>query len=90
MRKRAAASSAFAQGQVEASGDDREDSSDGTEAEDKRSMDDELDSIMDDSPFDRSYFSFDHEESNDGRDHVAHIGGRALDAVVVSLIPRIP
>ncbi|KAG0360934.1 hypothetical protein BG005_009533 [Podila minutissima] len=82
VRKRAAASSAFAQGQVEASGDDREDSSDGTEAEDKRSMDDELDSIMDDSPFDRSYFSFDHEESNDGRDHVAHIGGRALDAVV--------
>ncbi|KAG0315162.1 hypothetical protein BG000_005276 [Podila horticola] len=82
VRKRAAASSAFAQGQVEASGDDREGSSDGNESEDKGSLDDELDSIMDDSPFDRSYFSFDHEESNDGRDHVAHIGGRALDAVV--------
>ncbi|GJJ73555.1 endoglycosylceramidase [Entomortierella parvispora] len=38
--------------------------------------------IEDDSPFDRAYFSFDHEESDDGRDHVHHIGGRALDAVV--------
>ena len=86
VRERAAASSAFAlQGQVEASGDDREGSFDETESEDKGSFqDDELDSITDDSPFDRSYFSFEHEGSNDGRDHVAHIGGRALDAVVVS------
>ncbi|KAG0054957.1 hypothetical protein BGZ83_009941 [Gryganskiella cystojenkinii] len=38
--------------------------------------------IEDDSPFDRAYFSFDHEESDDGRDHVHHVGGRALDAVV--------
>ena len=39
--------------------------------------------VEEDSPFDRAYFSFDHEESDDGRDHVHHIGGRALDAVVV-------
>ncbi|KAG0280861.1 hypothetical protein BGZ95_008288 [Linnemannia exigua] len=38
----------------------------------------------DDSPFDRSYFRFDHEPpaDDDGRDHIEHIGGRALDAVV--------
>ncbi|KAK5799202.1 glycoside hydrolase superfamily [Linnemannia elongata] len=34
------------------------------------------------SPFDRSYFRFEDEEYDDGRDHVAHVGGRALDAVV--------
>ncbi|KAF8926614.1 hypothetical protein BGZ58_011050 [Dissophora ornata] len=45
--------------------------------------DDEVDTIADDdSPFDRSYFRFDHEESDDGPDHEAHLGGRALDAVV--------
>ncbi|KAI1304678.1 hypothetical protein EDD11_005078 [Mortierella claussenii] len=38
--------------------------------------------LDDDSPFDRSYFSFDHEQSEDGPDHEAHLGGRALDAVV--------
>ncbi|KAF9107190.1 hypothetical protein BGX29_007091 [Mortierella sp. GBA35] len=40
--------------------------------------------MNDNSPFDRSYFSFDHESSSDddGRDHIEHIGGRALDAVV--------
>ncbi|KAF9958877.1 hypothetical protein BGZ72_010771 [Mortierella alpina] len=38
--------------------------------------------VDDDSPFDRSYLCFDHEESDDGRDHIHHIGGRALDAVV--------
>ncbi|KAF9101996.1 hypothetical protein BGX27_011232 [Mortierella sp. AM989] len=36
----------------------------------------------DSSPFDRSYLSFDHEESYDGPDHEEHLGGRALDAVV--------
>ncbi|KAF9434935.1 hypothetical protein BGZ76_007180 [Entomortierella beljakovae] len=35
-----------------------------------------------DSPFDRSYFRFEDEESDDGRHHESHIGGRALDAVV--------
>ncbi|KAF8955249.1 hypothetical protein BGZ46_002687 [Entomortierella lignicola] len=38
--------------------------------------------IADDSPFDRSYFRFEDEESDDGRHHESHIGGRALDAVV--------
>lgn len=44
----------------------------------------EEDTIAEDSPFDRSYFRFEDEEYDDGRDHVAHVGGRALDAVVVS------
>ncbi|KAK3819696.1 MAG: glycoside hydrolase superfamily [Benniella sp.] len=35
------------------------------------------------SPFDRSYFRFDHEESDGGPDHEGHVGGRALDAVIV-------
>ncbi|KAF9586223.1 hypothetical protein BGW38_008433, partial [Lunasporangiospora selenospora] len=35
-----------------------------------------------DSPFDRSYFCFMNETTDDGRDSPAHIGGRALDAVV--------
>ncbi|KAI7818264.1 glycoside hydrolase superfamily [Gamsiella multidivaricata] len=35
-----------------------------------------------DSPFDRSYFRFEDEESDDGRYHESHVGGRALDAVV--------
>ncbi|KAG0297236.1 hypothetical protein BGZ98_000663 [Dissophora globulifera] len=49
----------------------------------KNERDDEADTIHeDDSPFDRSYFRFDHEESNDGPDHEAHLGGRALDAVI--------
>ena len=39
-----------------------------------------------DSPFDRSYFCFDHESSDDdGRHHIEHVGGRALDAVVVRI-----
>ncbi|KAF9353734.1 hypothetical protein BGX26_008506 [Mortierella sp. AD094] len=38
--------------------------------------------IAEDSPFDRSYFRFEDEESDDGRHHESHIGGRALDAVV--------
>ncbi|KAF9899697.1 hypothetical protein EC991_008437 [Linnemannia zychae] len=42
----------------------------------------EEDTIAEDSPFDRSYFRFEDEEFDDGRDHVAHVGGRALDAVV--------
>ncbi|KAG0256047.1 hypothetical protein BG011_004768 [Mortierella polycephala] len=46
-----------------------------------RSSNDE-DTIAEDSPFDRSYFRFEDEESDDGRHHVAHIGGRALDALV--------
>ncbi|KAF9913835.1 hypothetical protein BX616_009476 [Lobosporangium transversale] len=35
-----------------------------------------------DSPFDRSYFRFEDEQSDDGRYHESHIGGRALDAIV--------
>jgi len=35
------------------------------------------------SRFDRSYFRFDHEESDGGPDHEGHVGGRALDAVIV-------
>lgn len=48
--------------------------------------DEEVATIMnDDSPFDRSYFCFDHESTHDdGPNHIEHIGGRALDAVVVS------
>ncbi|KAF9425127.1 hypothetical protein BGZ94_007818 [Podila epigama] len=42
----------------------------------------EEDTVAGDSPFDRSYFAFEDEYSYDGRDHEAHIGGRALDAVV--------
>ncbi|KAI8595996.1 glycoside hydrolase superfamily [Dissophora ornata] len=38
--------------------------------------------VANDSPFDRSYFRFEDEESDDGRHHESHIGGRALDAVV--------
>ncbi|KAK5799525.1 glycoside hydrolase superfamily [Linnemannia elongata] len=39
--------------------------------------------MNDDSPFDRSYFCFDHESTHDdGPNHIEHIGGRALDAVV--------
>ncbi|KAF9290114.1 hypothetical protein BGZ88_007486 [Linnemannia elongata] len=46
--------------------------------------DEEVATIMnDDSPFDRSYFCFDHESTHDdGPNHIEHIGGRALDAVV--------
>jgi hypothetical protein len=53
---------------------------------DSNTSDNEIETlaIEDDSPFDRAYLSFDHEESDDGRDHVHHVGGRALDAVVVS------
>ncbi|KAG0302259.1 hypothetical protein BGZ98_007660 [Dissophora globulifera] len=42
----------------------------------------EEEAIAMDSPFDRSYFRFEDEESDDGRHHESHIGGRALDAVV--------
>ncbi|KAG0199519.1 hypothetical protein BGX28_007240 [Mortierella sp. GBA30] len=38
--------------------------------------------VEDDSPFDRSYFCFDHEELDHDSDHIYHVGGRALDAVV--------
>ncbi|KAG0200638.1 hypothetical protein BGX28_006341 [Mortierella sp. GBA30] len=47
----------------------------------ERAWNDE-DFIPEDSPFDRSYFRFEDEESDDSRHHVANIGGRALDAVV--------
>lgn len=49
---------------------------------DDRGFNDE-DTIADDSPFDRSYFRFEDEESDDSRHHIANMGGRALDAVVV-------
>ncbi|KAG0362957.1 hypothetical protein BGZ54_008421 [Gamsiella multidivaricata] len=42
----------------------------------------EEDVVPIDSPFDRSYFRFEDEESDDGRYHESHVGGRALDAVV--------
>ncbi|KAF9192844.1 hypothetical protein BGZ49_003373 [Haplosporangium sp. Z 27] len=48
-----------------------------------RSEADDAEILIDDnSPFDRSYFTFDHEESYDGPDHEHHLGGRALDAIV--------
>jgi hypothetical protein len=37
----------------------------------------------DDSPFDRSYFRYDHEEADGGPSHEGHVGGRALDAIIV-------
>ncbi|KAG0368828.1 glycoside hydrolase superfamily [Gamsiella multidivaricata] len=59
------------------------DDNDTAQGERKAERDDEADTIMDDdSPFDRSYFCFDYEESKDGPDHEHHLGGRALDAVV--------
>lgn len=45
----------------------------------------EDDTIAEDSPFDRSYFRFEDEYAEDGRHHEGHIGGRALDAVVVNI-----
>lgn len=46
----------------------------------------EDDTIAEDSPFDRSYFRFEDEYAEDGRHHEAHVGGRALDAIVVSTL----
>lgn len=54
------------------------------EEEEEEEDDDEDDTVADDSPFDRSYFRFENEDSDEGRSSPAHIGGRALDAVVVS------
>jgi len=51
------------------------------DAEDRASNDEGT--IADDSPFDRSYFRFEDEESDDSRHHISNVGGRALDAVVV-------
>ncbi|KAF9566428.1 hypothetical protein EC968_003739 [Mortierella alpina] len=50
------------------------------DADDRASNDEGT--IADDSPFDRSYFRFEDEESDDSRHHIANVGGRALDAVV--------
>ncbi|KAF9196911.1 hypothetical protein BGZ50_004498 [Haplosporangium sp. Z 11] len=59
------------------------DQGDGKVVRTARENDDENDTtIDDDSPFDRSYISFDHEECDHGRDHAGHVGGRALDAIV--------
>ncbi|KAG0340879.1 hypothetical protein BG004_006236 [Podila humilis] len=87
VRKRAAASSAFAlQGHGQDGSiisEDRASSPETFGSDDRTSLqEDELDSIMNEGPFDRSYFSYEHEESNDGPDHAAHVGGRALDAIV--------
>ncbi|KAG0196470.1 hypothetical protein BGX33_001603, partial [Mortierella sp. NVP41] len=55
---------------------------DGADNDEESRSSNEEDTITEDSPFDRSYFRFEDEEHDDGRDHVAHVGGRALDAVV--------
>ncbi|KAG0080791.1 hypothetical protein BGZ90_011301 [Linnemannia elongata] len=54
----------------------------GADNDDECRTSNEEDTIAEDSPFDRSYFRFEDEEYDDGRDHIAHVGGRALDAVV--------
>ncbi|GJJ76555.1 endoglycosylceramidase [Entomortierella parvispora] len=58
----------------------KEENDDGYRSSDEQEVEDET--VMDDSPFDRSYFRFENEDSDDGRNSPAHIGGRALDAVV--------
>ncbi|KAG0002340.1 hypothetical protein BGZ80_005363 [Entomortierella chlamydospora] len=60
---------------------DAEETQNGQDEFDVVAIDDE-ETIAEDSPFDRSYFRFEDEESDDGRHHESHIGGRALDAVV--------
>ncbi|KAF9928731.1 hypothetical protein FBU30_002149 [Linnemannia zychae] len=70
---------------VQAAGGDPTISDDSASDATRGDNDDEDTTVMnDDSPFDRSYFCFDHEscDGDDGRDHIEHIGGRALDAVV--------
>ncbi|KAF9160037.1 hypothetical protein BGX21_001814 [Mortierella sp. AD011] len=57
-------------------------SSDTTKDEAQSDINEAETAMEDNSPFDRSYFSFDQEESYDGPDHEEHIGGRALDAIV--------
>ncbi|KAF9993100.1 hypothetical protein BGZ79_002263 [Entomortierella chlamydospora] len=56
--------------------------SDTTKDETQSDINEAETAMEDNSPFDRSYFSFDQEESYDGPDHEEHIGGRALDAIV--------
>ena len=53
--------------------------------DDSKSLTDKIDAALGEgSPFDRSYFSFEHEYSYDGPDHEHNLGGRALDAIIVS------
>lgn len=62
--------------------DTKDESDDEYRSSNEQEVEDET--VMD-SPFDRSYFRFENEDSDDGRDSPAHIGGRALDAVVVCI-----
>jgi len=63
--------------------DTKDENDDGYRSSNEQEVEDET--VLDDSPFDRSYFRFENEDSDDGRNSPAHVGGRALDAVVVRL-----